>query len=381
MSNLDWGVMIGATLFIIVYGIWKSRGTRTMRAYLLSDKGLKWWMVGLSIMATQASAITFLSTPGQAFDDGMRFVQFYFGVPVAMVLISMFAIPIYHKLNVYTAYEYLEGRFDLKTRALATWLFLLSRGLSTGLTLYAPAIIFSSLLGWDIRITCIATGLLVMAYIVSGGNEAVNQTQKQQLLIALAGMVIAGVVMVQRLPADISLGDAVYIGGKMGKLNAFTLPDWTNFDWKDRYNLFSGLIGGTFLALSYFGTDQSQVQRYLGGRSLAESRIGLIFNGMLKAPMQFGILFLGVIMFVFFQFEDRPLFFQEKEVIRVYSSPEGEAYRQLEQQNEQLQTQKQSEIRLMLDAREKGDRAGEEQRQQSLTELEQESRRIRKEAQ
>lgn len=330
MSTFDWIIMLATTGFIVAYGIIKSRGSANMKDYLLAGKSLKWWTIGLSIMATQASAITFLSTPGQAYEDGMRFVQFYFGVPIAMVLISMIAIPIFSKLNVYTAYEYLEERFDLKTRTLGAILFLIGRSLAAGLTIVAPAIILSTLLGWDLEFTCIGIGAVVMLYTVSGGTKAVSKTQQQQMAIILVGMVLAGVIMVFKLPKGVSFGDAVDIAGKMDRLNLITMPDsWEDFI-KDRYNILSGLIAGTFLMLSYFGTDQSQVQRYLGGKSVAEIRIGLLMNGMLKVPMQFLILFIGVMLFVFYQFNASPMFFNPAERTMVIESQFGQEYQELE---------------------------------------------------
>ncbi|MCI4667803.1 MAG: sodium:solute symporter [Bacteroidia bacterium] len=331
MRTLDWVVMGGTILFIILYGIYKSRGAKDIRSYLLSDNNLKWWTIGLSIMATQASAITFLSTPGQAFNDGMRFVQFYFGVPVAMVLISMIAIPIYRKLNVFTAYEYLEQRFDLKTRTLGTILFLIGRSLAAGITIVAPAIILEVLLGWEIWITCFGIGILVMVYTVSGGSKAVAQTQQQQMAIILIGMIIAGVVMVLKLPSELSFGEALTIAGANNKLNVISLPSSVGNFFQDKYNLLSGLIAGSFLALSYFGTDQSQVQRYLGGKSVTEIRIGLLFNGIFKVPMQFGILFIGAMMFVFYQFEDAPMLFNESARAEILASDLKEDYLQAEE--------------------------------------------------
>ncbi|MEM6342481.1 MAG: sodium:solute symporter [Bacteroidota bacterium] len=341
MSTIDWLIMIGTTLLIVSYGVWKSRGSKDIKGYLLSNKDMKWWTIGLSVMATQASAITFLSTPGQGFNDGMRFVQFYFGLPIAMVIICVVAIPIYHRLNVFTAYEYLESRFDLKTRTLGAVLFLLSRSLAAGMTIYAPAIILATLLDWNIYWTCVAIGLIVIIYTVSGGTKAVSVTQKQQMAMILFGMVVAGVIMVFKLPPEVSFGDAVHIAGKMGKLNVIT----TEFDLTDRYNIWSGLLAGTFLYLSYFGTDQSQVQRYLGGKSISEMRIGLLFNAIFKVPMQFLILFLGVMMFVFFQFQQPPIFFNENETQSVLSNPDlTDQYQGLQQSWDSIYTAKQDRL-------------------------------------
>ncbi|MEL6730033.1 MAG: sodium:solute symporter [Bacteroidota bacterium] len=351
MNTIDWLVMGGTIFLIVFYGIWKSRGTRDIKGYLLADNSIKWWTIGLSIMATQASAITFLSTPGLGFRTGMKFVQFYFGLPIAMVLIAMIAIPIYRKLNVYTAYEYLESRFDLKTRTLGAILFLLGRSLAAGITIVAPAIILETILGWDVNVLCVIIGGLVMIYTVSGGTKAVSQTQQQQMAIILLGMFVAAVVMVNLLPDSISFWDALALAGASGKLEVITLPETTEFlkamqvkeaagesvfwlrvqaFFEDRYNIFSGLIAGTFLALSYFGTDQSQVQRYLGGRSITEIRIGLLFNGIFKVPMQFLILLVGVLLFVFYQFNTPPMFFNERERSLILESEYGMAYQELE---------------------------------------------------
>ncbi|MEM6265602.1 MAG: sodium:solute symporter, partial [Bacteroidota bacterium] len=350
MSIIDW-IVLGLTItFIVVYGTWKSRGARSLRGYVLSNNDTKWWVIGLSVMATQASAITFLSTPGQAFADGMRFVQFYLGVPIAMVVISVVAIPIYHQLKVYTAYEYLETRFDLKTRSLIAFLFLVSRSLAAGLTIYAPAIILSVLLGWNVFYLCVVIGLVVTAYTLLGGTKAVNVTHIYQMAIILIGMVVAGVIMVMKLPEDISFGDAFSIAGAMGKFNSITVPSLEEFDLKDKYNLFSGLLGGTFLALAYFGTDQSQVQRYLSGRSVTESRLGLMFNGIFKVPMQFFILFLGVMMFVFFQFDAHPLFFNEQVRSEMTESKYGEEFSRLEEDHKIIQSYQQPKYRELLAA-------------------------------
>jgi len=371
MRVLDWIVLAVTTIAIVSYGIWRSRGAKNIEAFLLSNHDMKWWTIGLSIMATQASAITFLSTPGQAFDDGIRFVQFYFGLPIAIVIISIVAIPIYHRLNVYTAYEYLEKRFDLKTRSLGASLFLVSRGLAAGMTIYAPAIILSILLDWQIYLTCSGIGIIVIIYTVLGGTKAVSQTQKTQMVIILLGMLIAGVIMVMKLPSDISMGNALTIAGKMGKLNAITFPGSWNEFVNDRYNLFTGLIGGTFLALSYFGTDQSQVQRYLGGKSVAESRIGLLFNAMVKIPMQFLILFIGVMLFVFYQFERPPLFFNDAERQRMYESTYAEDFQELEQRHQQIHDEKEAALRNMVNSLEAGEKNAAieyEQQSRSLSE-------------
>jgi len=306
MSTIDWVVLFGTLVSIVSYGVWKTKGTNTMHSYLRDDTS-KWWTIGLSIMATQASAITFLSTPGQAYTDGMRFIQFYFGLPLAMILISVFFLPMYYKLKVYTAYEYLESRFDLRTRMLAAFIFLVQRGLAAGITIYAPSIILSSLLGWRLGYTTTIIGVLVIIYTVSGGTKAVTQTQKQQMAVMMGGMIAAGILVILSLPEDVGFVDAMHVAGKMGKLNVVNF----DFDLGDRYNFWSGMTGAVFLFMSYFGTDQSQVQRYLSGRSLSESRLGLMMNGLLKVPMQFIILFIGAMVFVFYQFNAPPVFFND----------------------------------------------------------------------
>lgn len=307
MNWLDWGVMLGTLAFIVIYGIYKTRNQRNLEGYLRGDSSLPWWTIGLSVMATQASAITFMSTPGQAFDDGMRFVQFYFGLPIAMVIICVAFLPKYINLKVYTAYEFLESRFDQKTRTLASILFLTQRGLAAGITIYAPSIILSTIMDWDLTLTTLIIGIVVIVYTVSGGTRAVSQTQKLQFTVIMTGMFIVFGLILSLLPDNIGFGDSLRIAGKMGKMN---VVDWS-FDFKDRYNIWSGLTGGLFLALSYFGTDQSQVARYISGASLTESRLGLLFNGLLKIPMQFFILLCGIMVFVFYQFNPAPTFFNK----------------------------------------------------------------------
>ena len=318
MSTIDWLVMTGTLTAIVGYGVMKTRSVDNVKSYLLGDRDLKWWTIGLSVMATQASAITFLSTPGQAYNDGLGFAQFYFGLPIAMVILCVFVLPIYYKLKVYTAYEYLEGRFDIRVRTLTALLFLVQRGLAAGITIYAPAIIMSSILGWNLSLTIFIIGVIVIFYTVLGGTKAVSVTQKQQMIVILTGMVIAGVVVVMKLPEGIGFGDAVGIAGKLGKLEVVDLT----FDLKDRYNLWSALLGGTFLFLSYFGTDQSQVQRYLSGKSLSESRLGLLFNGIFKVPMQFMVLFVGIMVFIFFLFVAPPIHFNKANLDRLEASAE-----------------------------------------------------------
>ena len=305
MSSIDWFVLIGTISFIVIYGVYKTRKFNTIKDHLKGGESANWLTVGLSVMATQASAITFLSTPGQAFDEGMGFVQFYFGLPLAIIVICIVFIPIYHKLKVYTAYEYLEQRFDRKTRTLASILFLVQRGLAAGITIFAPAIILSTILGWDLRILIFTIGTLVIIYTVSGGTKAVSITQKQQMFVIMSGMVIAFVIILNSLPENINFNNALKLAGIGGKME---IVDFS-FDIEKKYTFWSGITGGFFLALSYFGTDQSQVQRYLSGKSVKESQLGLMFNAVLKIPMQFFILLTGVMVFVFFQFNDTPINF------------------------------------------------------------------------
>ena len=346
MSTIDWTIMSLFLAFVVGYGVWKARGKTDLEGYLLANRATPWYAVALSIMATQASAITFLSTPGLAYTDGMRFVQFYFGLPIAMIILSVTAVPIFHRLKIYTAYEYLEQRFDLKNRTLGSVLFLIQRGLAAGFTIFAPALIISVLLGWNIQLTIFMIGGLVIIYTTSGGTEAVNKTHMLQMIIITVGMVTAFIMIFHLLPADISFLDATRVAGKMGKLNAIDF----SFDWRDRYNFWSGTIGGTFLALSYFGTDQSQVQRYLSGRSIAESRLGLLTNGIIKIPMQFFILLIGAMIFVFYQFETPPLLFNSVETVSIQNGSYSEAYEELESKYSSLYEQKQEHIREMLTA-------------------------------
>lgn len=344
MNLLDWIILFGTLLTIVLYGTWKTRGAKNIESYLKGDNTMKWWMIGVSIMATQASAITFLSTPGQAMEDGMRFIQFYFGLPLAMVIISYTMVPIYYRLKVYTAYEYLETRFDLKTRTLAAGLFLILRGLSAGITLFAPAIVLSSILGWNIILTTMMIGVFVIIYTVSGGTRAVSLTQRTQLTIIMGGMMLAGVMAYNLLPSHVSFGETFQLAGELGKLNVVT----TNFSLSDRFNIWSGLIASTFLFLSYFGTDQSQVSRYLGGRSLTESRMGLIFNGLLKIPMQFIILFIGVLVFVFYLFNQPPVFHNQTLKNRVVGTQYASKLNELEASYNSIYQQKQTTITRLL---------------------------------
>ena len=327
---------IGTLLFIVIYGSWKTRGSKNVKDFIKGGNEAKWWTIGLSVMATQASAITFLSTPGQAFHSGMGFVQFYFGLPLAMIIICVVFIPIYHRLKVYTAYEYLESRFDLKTRSLAAILFLIQRGLAAGITIFAPAIILSAVLGWDLLTLNIIIGVLVIIYTVSGGTKAVSVTQKQQMAIIFIGMFAAFFIILSYLPEDISFSKAIQIAGASGKMEVLDF----SFDLNNRYTIWTGFLGGTFLMLSYFGTDQSQVQRYLSGKSIRESQLGLLFNGFLKVPMQFFILLVGVMVFVFYQFNASPLNFNPAATDAVKSSVLAEAYHSLEEKHHHISEQK-----------------------------------------
>jgi len=339
MHWIDWSVLLLTVIAIVAYGSWKTRKNRDINSFLKGDNEMKWFTIGLSIMATQASAITFLSTPGQAYESGMGFIQFYFGLPIAMVIISVVFIPIYFKLKVFTAYEYLEQRFDVRIRLFTAFLFLISRGLAAGITIYAPAIILSTVLGWNLQITNIAVGLLVIVYTVSGGTRAVSLTQKWQMGIILLGMVIAFGVIINLLPDSLSFMESIEVAGMMDRMNIID----TSMDLSNRYTLVSGLTGGLFLALSYFGTDQSQVQRYLGGKSIKESRLGLMFNGLLKVPMQFFILFTGIMVFVFYQFNAPSVFFNSsgyQEILQTEKSngltPINEAFQETHAEKKEL---------------------------------------------
>jgi len=376
MQAADWIAMVGTLFGIGAYGEWKTRHVRSVQSYLLGDRDLPWWTIGLSIMATQASAITFLSTPGQAYFDGMRFAQFYFGLPIAMVVLSVFVLPIYYRLKVYTAYEYLENRFDLRTRTLTALLFLVQRGLAAGLTIYAPAIILSTILQWPLTLTTLFIGLLVIIYTVAGGTKAVSVTQKQQMIVILTGMFIAAILLVWQLPEEVLFGDAVGLAGKLGKLNVVSFE----FDLSDRYNFWSGMLGGVFLFLSYFGTDQSQVQRYLSGKSLTESRLGLLFNGILKVPMQFLVLFVGVLVFVFFQFQKPPLHFNSANVEKLEASSLAGEYAALEDRYGEVFDRRQQEVRTLMQALRQDDEQAVRASQSRLSGLEGEVEHLRQEA-
>lgn len=325
MSILDWGVLVCSTIAIVGYGIWKTRGSEDIDGYLLGGNEAKWWTVGLSVMATQASAITFLSTPGQAYNDGMGFAQFYLMLPVAMIIICITFIPMFYKLKVYTAYEFLESRFDLKTRSLTAFLFLVQRGLACGITIYAPALVLSSIMGWNLNLTTLIIGLIAIAYTVSGGTKAVHVTHKLQMTIIFIGLIIIFFLLLSYMPDDYSFREVLQIANANDKLEVID----TSFNWKDRYNIWTSLAA-VFLFLSYFGTDQSQVQRYISGQSIRASRLGLIMNGMLKLPLQFFILFIGVLVFIFFQFTKPPIFFNDKVNEKIYASEHADEYQKTE---------------------------------------------------
>lgn len=354
MNYLDWIVLSMTLLIIVSYGVYKTRVNKSVSGYLKGDNSLSWPTIGLSIMATQASAITFLSTPGQAFESGMGFVQFYFGLPIAMILVSAFFLPRYYKLNVFTAYEYLENRFDGKTRLFTASLFLISRGLAAGITIYAPAIILHTLLGWSLNQMILLVGILVIVYTVSGGTKAVSLTQKWQMGVIFVGMAIAFIYVLKGIPENVSFFDSIEIAGWSGKMNVVN----TEFNVKEKYTLWSGLTGGLFLALSYFGTDQSQVQRYLGGKSLKESRLGLMFNGVLKVPMQFFILLVGIMVFVFYQFSKPPVFFNEPALEYVKTIDSKGQITSLEKQHQQVFNEKLNTLKALSEVKslEKKDR-------------------------
>lgn len=382
MSLLDWIVLIVTLVAIIAYGVYKGRGAKHLDHYFKSSNSMPWFLVLLSIMGTQASAITFLSAPGQAFTDGMRFVQYYFGLPLAMVVLCITFVPIFHRLKVFTAYEFLEQRFDLKTRVLTSALFLIQRGLSTGISIYAPSIILSSLLGWNIYVTNLFMGGLLIIYTMSGGAKAVAYTQMQQLFIVFLGMFLAGYMIVQMLPERVGFFDALHVAGKMGKLNVIeTKIDVTDSAWwKDKYNIWSGLIGGFFLALSYFGTDQSQVGRYLTARNIRESRMGLLMNGMVKVPMQFLILLVGALVFAFYMYNEAPVFFNQKQIDKTLASPYAAEFQEKQAAFESLNQDKQVHAIALEHALETNNKADIDYHEQELKKAENESQLVRKEA-
>lgn len=357
MHPIDWLVLSAVLLFIVLYGIWKTRSIKTAEGFLVGGKKSPWWMVGLSIMATQASAITFLSTPGQAYHDGLGFVQFYLALPLAMVILCIFVLPRFFAMNVYTAYEYLESRFGLSTRVLTAFLFLLQRGLAAGITIFAPAIILSTILGWNLAYTNLLIGVVVIIYTLIGGTEAVSQTQKQQMLVIFIGMVIAFATILDKLP--ISFGEALHLSGSLGKLNAVDYK----FDLSEKYNIWSAFLGGTFLFLSYFGTDQSQVQRYLSGESLQQARLGLLFNGLFKVPMQFFILLTGVLVFVFFQFQKSPVHFNP---IADTQFVNDQAYQDFQETQATLFDEKQATLNEWIKAKKKNKKEELKQAEEAL---------------
>jgi len=381
MSIIDWIVLIATLLIIILYGLWKSKGQSDLNSYFLSNQSMPWYIVLFSIMGTQASAITFLSAPGQAYTDGMRFVQYYFGLPLAMIVLCISFVPIYHKLKVFTAYEFLETRFDKKTRLLTSFLFLLQRGLSTGISIYAPSLILSSILGWDIFITNLVTGGLLIIYTVAGGSKAVSYTQTQQLFIIFCAMFLAGYMVVNLMPEGLGFSDALSIAGASGKLNIITTGINENgFDWKDKYNIFSGIIGGFFLALSYFGTDQSQVGRYLTAGSLTESRQGLLMNGFVKVPMQFFILLIGVLVFSFYSIYKAPIYFNQLILDKTYQSEYGGELAKVDSNYQNIQLTKKETALLLIEAKDKQQELESNQLKSKLKGLEKSAIQSRKEA-
>jgi solute:Na+ symporter, SSS family len=378
VSLLDWFVLLGTTLGIVGYGWWRTRGRQELSHYIKGDKRTSWVTIGLSVMATQASAITFLSTPGQGYADGLKFVQIYLGLPIAMVIIAAVFAPMFRRLNVFTAYEYLGRRFDRKTRLLGAGLFLVQRGLGAGLTIYAPSIIISSVLGWPLNLTIVVTSILVVVYTASGGSQAVNVTQKLQMLLIFCGLIVAFFVIAANLPHGVSLGDALSLAGHAGRMKALDYS--TKLDSQHRYTIWSGIFGGVFLSLAYFGTDQSQVQRYLSGASLRDSRLGLMFNAILKVPMQFFILLLGTLVFAFYQFEQPPLFFNRAEWRAHAALPGGEALRALDEQFVPAHTASEKSVRDWLAARHAGDMAGEAAAQTEMAAADAQVRQLRDQA-
>jgi Na+/proline symporter len=376
MHWIDWVILVGTLTAITAYGSLKTRNAADMKTYLVGNRELKWWTVGLSIMATQASAITFLSTTGQGFESGMGFAQFYFGLPIAMVILSIFFLPIFYKLKVFTAYEYLEQRFDDRVRMFTAFLFLASRSMGAGLTIYAPAIVLSSILGWDLWFTTIMLGTFVIVYTVVGGSEAVSVTQQQQMTVILSGLVVALLIMISKLPQQVGFGDALHIAGKLGKTK---IVDF-NFDWNNRYNFWTGMLGGTFLFLSYFGTDQSQVQRYLGGKSLVESRLGLMFNGIFKVPMQFLVLLVGVMMFVFYQFNLSPIHFNGDNLSKLRATPQyQDSLKQMEARHQTIFEQKRNEVTNLVEAVRNNNENATQSQIEKIQALQQQEKKIREE--
>lgn len=379
MSLPDWIVLVVTLLGIVAYGLNKSRTTRNLDGYFLSNRSMSWGLVLLSIIGTQASAVTFISAPGQAYTDGMRFVQYYFGLPLAMIVVCVVFVPIFSKLKVYTAYEYLENRFDGKTRMLVSFLFLLNRGLSTGISVFAPSLILSSLLEWNIYWTNIFMGGLLLIYTMSGGAKAVAHTQKLQLIIIFAGMFLSAYMIIHMLPAGVGFTDALHVSGKLNRLNVITTEVTKNgFNWSDQYNIFSGIIGGFFLSLSYFGADQSQVGRYLTAKSVAESRVGLLMNGLVKVPMQFAILLIGALLFTFYQFHKAPVFFNETQVAKIERSPLSDSFHIAQREYEDLSVKKNEKVVSFVDALHEGSEVNMAAKENELRQLQQQSDSIRK---
>ncbi|MBV6440658.1 MAG: hypothetical protein EPGJADBJ_02330 [Saprospiraceae bacterium] len=376
MHTLDWIVLLGTLAFVVIYGVWKSRNIGTSENFLAGKHDLPWWTIGLSIMATQASAITFLSTPGQGFADGMQFVQYYFGMPIAMIFLCIFVLPVYYRLRVTTAYEYLEQRFDLRMRTLTAGLFLIQRGMAAAISIYAPSIILSAVFGWNLALTNFLMAVFVVIYTTSGGSQAVSKTQELQMTIMLSGLVLAFILVLQKLPDGIGLTEAWQIAGATGKTQVL---DWS-FHWEDRYNVWSGILGATFLFLSYFGTDQSQVGRYLSGKSLKESRFGLLFNGFVKIPMQFLVLSVGVMVFVFYQFTQPPLYFNQANRAKVDGTPQEIAFERLEARGDSLFLQKQTVLQDLTTGLKNGDTGLSGKAQVELQNLENQRTELRIEA-
>ncbi len=373
MQTLDWIVLVSTLAFIVLYGIWRSRNIGTSENFLAGKHDLPWWTIGLSIMATQASAITFLSTPGQGFSDGMQFVQYYFGMPIAMIFLCIFVLPVYYRLRVTTAYEYLEERFDLRMRTLTAGLFLIQRGMAAAISIYAPSIILSTVFGWNLAFTNFLMAVFVVIYTTTGGSTAVSRTQELQMSIMLGGLVLAFILVLQKLPDGVGLTEAWQIAGATGKTQVL---DWS-FHWEDRYNVWSGVLGATFLFLSYFGTDQSQVGRYLSGKSLNESRFGLLFNGFVKIPMQFLVLSVGVMVFVFYQFTQPPLYFNHVNRAKVEGTAQEIAFENLERRADSLFLQKQTVLNNLTTGLKTGDAAMSDNAQTELQQLDRQHTELR----
>jgi Na+/proline symporter len=353
MHPIDWTILLATLGFIVGYGVWKTRRTNTLNAYLRGDNEDRWWAVTLSVMATQASAITFLSTPGQGFLEGMGFVQFYFGLPLAMVVIAWVFIPLFYKANVYTAYEFIGKRFDNRTRLLTAILFLIQRCLSTGFTIYAPSIVLSKVLHWPLGWTCVFIGGLVIVYTTTGGAKAVGVTHKQQMAVMFGGLFVAFGALVHYLSSSVNFSESMQLAGAMGKTQVID----TSWDPTTKYTLWSGLIGGFFLQLSYFGTDQSQVQRYLGGESIRQARAGLLINGLLKIPMQFFILLIGVLVYVFYLFSPAPLHWNEANLVTARALDPSTVTADLEQEHRALTAQRKAFVLDLVAAQRAGDAA------------------------